>query len=86
MIREFMLDETFHRFVNHIESVYAFSGAFWVPTSIRDLNKRELDEILWEVEEEYGEMPTQVEIKECFTDALSYVNDIYRSLKSKMVI
>ena len=77
MDSEKMLDEVFQVFVNHLEAVYTKCGAGWVSTEINHYDEKDIDDLMWEIEEEFCVMPSKEEQEECFDDAVNYIDSLY---------
>ena len=78
MDKAMFLDEVFQLTVNHLERVYNGRGLCVLPLAASEVSDRVFDDLFWELEEEFGRMPTKLEFAACFRDAFDYVNRLYR--------
>ena len=78
MARDQFLDEIFNTIVNHLENQFLKHGTSAVKTNLSEFSKEEIDQLVWETEEQYDMQISDIEINECFSEAFDYVNEIYR--------
>lgn len=78
MDRETLLDATFHKFVNFLEREYLQNRTIFLKDCIELYSEEELADILFEIQEDFDEVPILEELKECLADAVHYVDRLYK--------
>ena len=78
MDRETLLDATFHRFVDYLEREFKQNGTIFLKDCLELYSKEELQDVLFEIQEDFDEVPIQEELKECLADAVHYIDRLYK--------
>ena len=78
MSREELLDSVYHTIANELERIYRCAGTCSMRLNIGQYSDKELDQFVWEAEEETGLKITEEEMDECFADAVHYIDSLYQ--------